>query len=78
MRSVKIESRVFVIFTMSDPQSRLVDYQRRAAACVIKAEQATDEIGQNHYKQLADMYLQLVTMELRRMELRKPLVLPGG
>lgn len=61
---------------LSDPQSRLTDYQRRADACIAKAERARDETTQGHYMRLAEMYLQLVEMEVKRMELRKAVVVP--
>ena len=55
---------------MSDPQSRLAEYQRQAEACTSKAKRAADKAVRSQYKRLADTYLQMVDMERRRMEIR--------
>jgi len=61
---------------VSDPQTRIADYQRRADEAIAAAEGTSDPILGQHYMRLAETYLQLIEMELRRIELRKPLDLP--
>jgi hypothetical protein len=55
---------------VSEHQWRIADYQRQAKSCIDKAEQTRDETARRHYRQLAETYLQLVQMELRRIEIR--------
>lgn len=57
-------------FPVSDPQSRIADYQSHADACMTKAGEATDETVRSQYMRLAETYLELVQMELRRIEIR--------
>jgi len=62
---------------VSDPQTRMTEYQRHADDALAKAEGTTDPVLRRHYMRLAETYLQLIEMELRRIELRKPLDLPS-
>lgn len=58
---------------MSDPHSRIAEYQQQAEACIAKAESASDDLTRSQFMRLAETYLQLVQMELRRIEIRAPL-----
>jgi hypothetical protein len=46
------------------------DYHRQAEACMAKVGQTRDEAIRSQYMRLAETYLQMVQMELRRAELR--------
>lgn len=55
---------------MSDIQSRIERYETLAAESLGKAERTSDETARRHYMRLAESYLQLIDMEIRRMEIR--------
>jgi hypothetical protein len=55
---------------VSDAHSRINTYQQEAQSCLAKAHCTTDELMKSQYVQLAEAYLELVQLELRRIELR--------
>jgi hypothetical protein len=55
---------------MSEPSDHISIYQQRANTFMSKAEAASDPVVTRRYMDLAEMYLQLVEMEIRRLEIR--------
>jgi hypothetical protein len=54
---------------MSEPPSRIDFYKQQAATFIAKAETVPDSVSK-HYLDLAEAYLQLIEMEIRRIEIR--------
>jgi hypothetical protein len=58
---------------MSKSPSRIARYQQRADESLAKARLAADETIRTHYMRVAETYLRLIQMELRRQEIRSSL-----